>query len=301
MLDVYQDFVETELAIPVIPGMKSESEKFAGAVRTYTIEAMMGGKRWALQSGTSHYLGENFAKAFEIDFLDADGERKFAQSTSWGLSQRTIGAIVMVHGDDSGLKLPPRVAPIQAVIIPIWRKAAEQGPVEEWVARVVDTLDDVRTHVDRRDDKTPGWKFNEWELRGVPLRIEAGPRDVQNQQVVVVRRDTREKQVVAIDDLAATVNALLETIQQDMFAAAQAFLREHTKTVTGLDELYERARTNAGFSLAGWCGDEECETKVKNECRATIRCLPFDQPEEQGSCVVCGKAATAQAVFSRAY
>jgi prolyl-tRNA synthetase len=301
MLDIYQDFVETELAIPVIPGMKSESEKFAGAVRTYTIEAMMGGKRWALQSGTSHYLGENFAKAFEIDFLDAEGERRFAQSTSWGLSQRTIGAIVMVHGDDSGLKLPPRVAPIQAVIIPIWRKAAEQGPVEEWVTRVVDTLDDVRTHVDRRDDKTPGWKFNEWELRGVPLRIEAGPRDVQNQQVVVVRRDTREKQVVAIDDLASTVTALLETIQQDMFAAAQAYLREHTKTVTSLEELYERARTNAGFSVAGWCGDEECETKVKNESRATIRCLPFDQPERKGSCVVCGKAATVQAVFSRAY
>ena len=291
MLDIYQDFVEKELAIPVIPGMKSESEKFAGAVRTYTIEAMMGGKRWALQSGTSHYLGENFAKAFEIDFLDADGERKFAQSTSWGLSQRTIGAIVMVHGDDSGLKLPPRVAPIQAVVIVRSggrrrsRVRSRSGLRASWT-----TLDDVRTHVDRRDDKTPGWKFNEWELRGVPLRIEVGPRDVQNQQVVVVRRDTREKQFVAIDDLAATVSTLLETIQQDMFAAAKAFLREHTKTVTSLDELYERARTNAGFSVAGWCGDAECETKVKNESRATIRCLPFDQPEDKGSCVVCGKA-----------
>ncbi|HYI14251.1 MAG TPA: proline--tRNA ligase [Thermomicrobiales bacterium] len=301
MLDIYKDFVETELAIPVIPGMKSESEKFAGAVRTYTIEAMMGGKRWALQSGTSHYLGENFAKAFEIDFLDAEGERRFAQSTSWGLSQRTIGAIVMVHGDDSGLKLPPRVAPIQAVIIPIWRKEAERGPVEEWVTRVVDTLDEVRTHVDRRDDKTPGWKFNEWELRGVPLRIEAGPRDVQNQQVVVVRRDTREKQTVAIDDLATTVAQLLTTIQQDMFAAAQAFLHENTVAVSSLDELYERAANNAGFSVAGWCGDEECETTVKNASRATIRCLPFDQPEDKGACVVCGKPATAQAVFSRAY
>jgi prolyl-tRNA synthetase len=301
MLDVYQDFVENELAIPVIPGMKSESEKFAGAVRTYTIEAMMGGKRWALQSGTSHYLGENFSKAFGIEFLDADSERKYAHGTSWGLSQRTIGAIVMVHGDDSGLKLPPRVAPIQAVIVPIWRKEAERGPVEEWVNRVVEELGEVRTHVDRRDDKTPGWKFNEWELRGVPLRIEAGPRDVQNQQVVVVRRDTREKQSVAIADLAATVTSLLETIQQEMFAAAQAYLREHTVIVTNLDELYERAGTNAGFSLAGWCGDEECETKVKNESRATIRCIPFDQPDDKGTCVVCGKQALNQVVYSRAY
>lgn len=301
MLDVYQDFVETELAIPVIPGRKSESEKFAGAVDTYTIEAMMGGKRWALQSGTSHYLGENFAKAFGIDFLDADGERKYAHSTSWGLSHRTIGAVVMVHGDDSGLKMPPRVAPVQAVVIPIWRKEAEQGPVEEWIAKVVETLDDVRTHVDRRDDKTPGWKFNEWELRGVPLRIEVGPRDVQNQQAVVVRRDTREKQTVTLDALAATVSELLETIQRDMFEAAKTFLRTHTVNVSTLEELYERVAANAGFSVAGWCGDEACEAKVKNDSRATIRCLPFDQPDDKGSCIVCDRPAVAQAVFARAY
>jgi len=301
MLDIYAEFVETELAIPVIPGRKSESEKFAGAVRTYTIEAMMGGKRWALQSGTSHYLGENFAKAFGIDFLDADGERKYAHSTSWGLSHRTIGAIVMVHGDDSGLKLPPRVAPIQAVIVPIWRKEAERGPVEEWVGRVVDALGDIRTHVDRRDDKTPGWKFNEWELRGVPLRIEVGPRDVQNGQAVVVRRDTREKQIVALDALESTVTSLLESVQHDMFVAAQEFLRTNTVDVATLDELYERVATNAGFSVAGWCGDEECETKIKNDSRATIRCLPFDQPEDKGDCVVCGRQATERAVFARAY
>ncbi len=301
MLDVYRDFVENELAIPVIPGTKSESEKFAGAVRTYTIEAMMGGKRWALQSGTSHYLGENFAKAFDINFLDADGDRKFAQSTSWGLSQRVIGAIVMVHGDDSGLKMPPRVAPIQAVVVPIWRKEAEREPVGNWVNRVISDLEDVRTHVDTRDDKTPGWKFNEWELRGVPLRIEVGPRDVQNQQVVVVRRDTREKQTVAIDDLPATVEKLLMTIQQDMYAAAQTHLRDNTVVVSSLRELYDRATSNAGFSVAGWCGDEACEATVKNESRATIRCLPFEQPDEKGSCIVCGKQAIAHAVFSRAY
>lgn len=301
MLDVYRDFVETELAIPVIPGVKSESEKFAGAVRTYTIEAMMGGKRWALQSGTSHFLGENFAKAFDIEFLDADGVRKHAFSTSWGLSHRTIGAIVMVHGDDAGLKLPPRVAPIQAVLVPIWRRDPEREAVEGWVTEVLGRLDGVRTHVDRRDDKSPGWKFNEWELRGVPLRIEVGPRDVQNQQVVVVRRDTREKLSVGIDDLAATVESLLVTIQSDMFEAARQRLAENTAAVASLDELYGRVAENAGFSSAGWCGDDACEARVKVESKATIRCLPLEQPDDLGACIVCGRPATSLAIFARAY
>lgn len=301
MLDVYRDFVETELAIPVIPGVKSPSEKFAGAVKTYTIEAMMGGKRWALQSGTSHYLGPNFSKAFDIQFLDADGERKYAEGTSWGLSQRTIGAIVMVHGDDSGLKLPPRVAPIQAVIVPIWRKPGERELVESFVAEVQAQLGDVRTFVDRRDDKTPGWKFNEWELRGVPLRIEVGPRDVGNRQVVVVRRDTREKQPVALDALTARVPALLDEIQASLFAAAKELLDTHTVPVASLDELYERARTNAGFSVASWCGADACEERIKTESKATIRCLPLDQPADVGPCVVCGQPGMASAIFARAY
>jgi prolyl-tRNA synthetase len=301
MLDVYQDFVETELAIPVIPGEKSESEKFAGAVDTYTIEAMMGGKNWALQSGTSHYLGQNFSKAFGIEFLDADGERKHAYGTSWGLSHRTIGAIVMVHGDDSGLKLPPRVAPIQAVIVPIWRKPTERDAVVEWVARVESELEETRTHIDRRDDKTPGWKFNEWELRGVPLRIEVGPRDVQNEQVVVVRRDTREKTAVPIGELAATVKRLLAEIQQGLYDAAKARLEANTVVVSSFEELSERASTNAGFSVAGWCGDAACEDRIKAETKATIRCLPFDQPDDAGTCVVCGAKAVTQAIFSRAY
>jgi prolyl-tRNA synthetase len=301
MLEVYREFVETELAIPVIPGAKSESEKFAGALRTYTIEAMMGGKRWALQSGTSHDLGDHFGKVFDIEFLDADGQRKHAFNTSWGLSHRTIGAIVMVHGDDSGLKLPPRVAPIQAVIVPIWRKETERGSVEEHVAIVQRALSQVRVHVDRRDDKTPGWKFNEWELKGVPLRIEVGPRDVQNQQAVVVRRDNREKRAVSIDQLPAVVAELLDDIQQELFASALRRLREYTQVVATLQELYQRAQENAGFSLAGWCGDDACEAQVKAESRATIRCLPFDQPEELGGCVVCGRPAVTQAVFARAY
>lgn len=301
MLEVYRDLVESELAIPVIPGQKSESEKFAGAHRTYTIEAMMGGKRWALQSGTSHDLGDHFGKVFDIQFLDRDGERKHAFNSSWGLSHRTIGAIVMVHGDDSGLKLPPRVAPIQAVVIPIWRKAHERDTVENYIDEVVAALPGVRSFVDRRDDKTPGWKFNEWELRGVPVRIEAGPRDVANRQVVVVRRDTREKQSIALDDLATALPQLLETIQQDMLEAARKTLAENTAVVTSVDELYTRVRENAGFSLVGWCGSETCEAKVKQDSRATIRCIPFEQPDELGTCIVCGQQATAQVVMARAY
>ncbi|HUG17230.1 MAG TPA: proline--tRNA ligase [Thermomicrobiales bacterium] len=301
MLEVYRDFVETELAIPVISGAKSESEKFAGAHRTYTIEAMMGGKFWALQSGTSHDLRDHFGKVFDIEFLDSDGQRKHAFNTSWGLSHRTIGAIVMVHGDDSGLKLPPRVAPIQAVIIPIWRKEDERETVAMHVSRVEQALSGVRIHVDRRDDKTPGWKFNEWELRGVPLRIEVGPRDVHSGQAVVVRRDTREKLAVSLAEMPETVPTLLSQIQSDMFDSAFTRQRERTANVDDLAELYERARTNAGFSLAWWCGDAACEDSVKTESRATIRCLPFDQPAGSGACVVCGRAASMLAVFARAY
>ena len=302
MLEVYREFVETELAIPVIPGVKSESEKFAGALRTYTIEAMMGGKNWALQSGTSHNLGDHFGKVFDIEFLDRDGERKHAFNTSWGLSHRTIGAIVMVHGDTNGLKLPPRVAPIQAVIVPIWRKEAERDRVEGFVEQIQGTLGNgTRIFVDRRDDKTPGWKFSEWELKGVPLRIEAGPRDVDNGQVVVVRRDTREKQAVPLGQLHEVVKQLLETIQGDMLEAARRRLSELTATVETLDELYERVEANAGFSVAGWCGDEACEAKVKTESRATIRCIPLEQPESAGACIVCGKDAEHQVIFARAY
>jgi prolyl-tRNA synthetase len=302
MLEVYRDFVETELAIPVISGIKSESEKFAGALRTYTIEAMMGGKNWALQSGTSHNLGDHFGKVFEIEFLDRDGERKFAFNTSWGLSHRTIGAIVMVHGDTNGLKLPPRVAPIQAVIVPIWRKEAERDHVEDYVSQIQATLgDDVRVFVDRRDDKTPGWKFSEWELKGVPLRIEAGPRDVDNGQVVLVRRDTREKRPVPIAELHEEVQRLLVEIQQDMLDAARQRLNDLSVRVASRDELYERARSNAGFSIAGWCGSETCETRVKADSHATIRCIPLEQPSDAGTCIVCGEAALHEVVFARAY
>lgn len=302
MLEVYRDFAETELAIPVVTGRKTEAEKFAGAARTYTIEAMMGGKHWALQAGTSHNLGDHFGRVFEIEFLDAQGQRQFAFNTSWGLSFRTIGAVVMVHGDERGLKLPPRVAPIQVVIVPIWRKDAEREIVENAVDAVRDDIRQLsRVFVDRRDDKTPGWKFNEWELKGVPLRLEIGPRDVANNQVTVVRRDTREKQAVPMSDLATAIPALLEEVQANMLRMAQQMLSDHTEVVTEYDRLRERVKSNAGFSLAYWCGDAECEQRVKTETHATIRCIPFDQPEQGGECIVCGNAADQQVIFARAY
>ena len=302
MLGVYQDFVEIELAIPVIPGQKTEAEKFAGALRTYTIEAMMGGKKWALQSATSHNLGDHFGRVFDIQFLDAQGQRQFAFNTSWGLSFRTIGAIIMVHGDSRGLKLPPRVAPIHVVIVPIRRNEAQRQAVDDAVDRVRALLQPVaRVFVDRREDKTPGWKFNEWELKGIPIRLEIGPRDVAKDQVTLVRRDTSERQDVRIASLQTAVPAILDEIQQNLYTAAKRMLDENTKFVTTYAELKERVEANAGFNLAYWCGDPACEARIKTETRATIRCIPFQQPGEPGSCILCGGESRVMALFARAY
>jgi prolyl-tRNA synthetase len=304
MLEVYRRFIEDDLAIPIVPGVKSEAEKFAGALRTYTVEAMMGGKHWALQAGTSHNLGDHFGRVFGIRFLDRDGERRFAHNTSWGLSQRTIGAVVMVHGDDAGLKLPPTVAPVQAVVVPIWRKADDRAAVEAAVDRVVARLGPVaRVRVDWRDDRSAGYKFNEWELKGVPLRLEVGPRDVAADQAVLVRRDTREKRAVGLADLGTAVEALLAAIQADLFAAAKRSLDAHTAAVATYGELAARVSANAGWSLAHWCGDPSCEARVKAETKATIRCVPLEPSAEPGAgtCVVCGKASERRVVFARAY
>ncbi len=302
MLEVYRHFLEDDLAIPVVAGIKSEAEKFAGALRTYTVEAMMGGKYWALQAGTSHNLGDHFGRVFGIRFLDRDGERKFAFSTSWGLSHRTVGATVMVHGDDAGLKLPPKVAPIQVIVVPIWRNAEDLGGVEGMVNRIVERLSAVaRVRVDWRDDRTVGYKFNEWELKGVPLRLEVGPRDVAADQAVLVRRDTRAKHTVALDHLAPTVETLLATIQDDLFAAAQRSLAGHTAEVATRDELTARAAANAGWSLSYWCGDPACEARVKAETKETIRCIPLEQPAELGPCIICDHASHQRVVFARAY
>ncbi len=303
MLEVYRDFVETELALPVIPGQKTESEKFAGALRTYTIEAMMGGKHWALQSATSHNLGDHFGRVFDIQFLDAEGKRRYAFNTSWGLSHRTIGAMVMVHGDDRGLKLPPRVAPIQVVIVPIWRSDDERVKVEGAVDRVRGLLRDVvRVHADLREDKTPGWKFNDWDLKGVPVRLEIGPRDVAQEQVTLVRRDVLGKrQAIPISGLTKAVTETLDDVQHSLFAAAKRMLDTHTEDVSDYERLKERVAANAGFSRAFWCGSAECEARVKAETRATIRCIPFEQPEQVGPCLVCGEAGRFQVIWARAY
>jgi len=303
MLEVYRDFVESELAIPVIPGQKTESEKFAGALRTYTIEAMMGGKHWALQSATSHNLGDHFGKVFEITFLDREGKRRYAFNTSWGLSHRTIGAMVMVHGDDRGLKLPPRVAPIQVVIVPIWRKDEERRQVEEAVDRVRAMLRrTVRVHADLRDDKTPGWKFNDWDLKGVPIRLEIGPRDVANDQVTMVRRDVLgQRQTVPVANVVDAVQQELASIQASLFQAARAMLDRHTEDVRDYERLKKRVATHAGFNRAFWCGSAECEARVKAETKATIRCIPFDQPPEMEPCLVCGAPGRYQVIWARAY
>ncbi|MEZ4563363.1 MAG: proline--tRNA ligase [Thermomicrobiales bacterium] len=302
MLEVYRAFLADDLAIPTVPGVKTDSEKFAGALRTHTVEAMMGGKYWALQSGTSHDLGDHFGRVFDIQFLDRDGERKYACSTSWGLSHRVVGAAIMVHGDAAGLKLPPRVAPVQAVVIPIWRNEQERQAVAELAARVEQALaGSARVRTDWREDHTPGFKFHEWELKGVPLRLEIGPRDVVAGQVVVVRRDTRARQPVALEALAATVANLLDTLQAALLQAATAMRDAHTAEVNAYADLAERVAANAGWSLAHWCGSAACEARVKAETKATIRCIPRDLPPERGACIACGGTSAQRVIFARAY
>jgi prolyl-tRNA synthetase len=306
MLEVYREFLETELAIPVIPGVKSPSEKFAGAKDTYTVEAIMGGRNWALQAGTSHDLSDHFGRVFDIRFLDRDGVRRYAFNTSFGLSHRTIGAVVMVHGDESGLKLPPRVAPIQAIVVPI---TGRKGGGEEVLAaaeRIREMLSPtVRVRVDDRDDRSPGYKFSDWELKGVPIRIEIGPRDIAAGQVVLVRRDTRDKVVVPFDGVGQAVENLLAAIQDRLLRTAQTRLTELTVSVSSYAEMVERIASNAGMNRVAWCGDAACEMRVKNETKATTRCIPFeqrvDQPETLGPCIVCGQPAHHEVIIARAY
>lgn len=301
MVGVYEEFAVTEAAIPVIAGQKTESEKFAGAVRSYTIEAMMGDTR-ALQAGTSHNLGQNFARAFDIQYLDRTNTLQYCWTTSWGLSTRFIGAIIMVHGDDKGLILPPRLAPYQVVIVPIYKSDEERAQVLAEADRVARELGGVRVFIDRREEVTPGYKFNDWEMRGVPLRLELGPRDVAQGTVVLARRDVpgREgKRTVPRAGLAEQVGALLEEIQAALYRRALAFRQEHTfepEDYAGLREAVER-----GFALVWWCGSPDCETRVKEDTHATARCIPFEQPGGTGRCAVCGLPAERKVVFARAY
>ncbi len=302
ILDIYTEFAIEDAAIPVIPGRKSESEKFAGAATSYTIEAMMGDGR-ALQAGTSHFLGQNFAKAFDIKFLDQNNEQQFVWTTSWGVSTRMIGGVVMVHGDDRGLVLPPKLAPIQVVVVPIWKDEAQRAQVLAAVERVRAMLQEaVRLRADTRDEYSPGWKFNEWEMRGVPLRIEIGPRDVEQDQVTLSRRDNpgrAGKRSVPLAGLADEVQETLATIQADMYRRALEFREAHTFYPTDYAEFKEAV--SVGFARAWWCGEAACEARVKEETKATVRCIPLNQEAGQGRCIVCGETAREQAIFGRAY
>ena len=303
MLEVYRSFTEEEAAIPVLTGRKSENEKFAGALRTYAIEAMMGDGK-ALQAGTSHNLGQNFAKGCDMQFLDADGQRRYCHTTSWGMSTRMIGGIIMVHGDKNGLMLPPRLAPYQVVIVPIWRKEHEKEAVSGLVERVAKMLKGkVRVKVDWSEN-TPGWKYNEWEMRGVPLRMEVGPRDVQNNSVMLVRRDTRAKEAVPVEGLEARLPALMDEVQQAMFQRAVEFRNANSYSTESYDEFKEIiASEKRGFVRVKWAEDSDAELKIKEETKATLRVIPFEQPEGgvQGKCIYTGKPATCEAIFARAY
>jgi prolyl-tRNA synthetase len=301
ILGIYRKFIEQDLAIPVIAGVKPESEKFAGAFRTYTVEAMMGDRR-ALQAGTSHNLGQNFAKAFDVKFQDRDGQWKYAWQTSWGVSTRLIGALVMVHGDDHGLFLPPRVAPIQVVIVPIWKTDEERREVLAAARSIAETLRSlqIRVHVDDRDYETVGYKFNDWELRGVPLRVELGPRDLARRQALVVPRG-EAKTPVALDALPDHVQAELPRIQQALFRRAQAFLEANTFTLDDYAEFVRHIEAHGGFYRLRWCERTPCEQKIREETKATIRCLPLDAPEEPGPCVVCGVPSRHRYIIARAY
>ncbi|PWH20530.1 MAG: proline--tRNA ligase [Ardenticatenia bacterium] len=303
MLDVYADFAINEAAVPVIKGRKSESEKFAGALASYSIEAMMGDKR-ALQAGTSHNLGQNFAKAFNIRYLDRNNELQYCWTSSWGMSTRMIGCIIMVHGDDQGLILPPQLAPIQVVIVPIPGSDAERGAILGACDTVRRALSDhgVRVKLDDRDEYSPGWKFNEWELRGVPLRIEIGPRDVTKEQVVVARRDKpgREgKTFMPMVGLPQAVAELLSQMQQDMLRRATEFRDANTFEPQDY-ESFKEAVAN-GFARAWWCGAVACEERIKEDTKATTRNIPLEQPGGSAPCIVCGAPAHEVAIFARAY
>ncbi len=300
MLEVYRECLETEMAIPAVVGRKSQREKFAGALRTYTVEALMSDGR-ALQAGTSHNLGQHFAKGFNITYLDQDDQLKYVWQTSWGVSTRLVGALIMVHGDDRGLVLPPRIATIQTVIVPILTKKDRERVLES-VRDLADQLKDkLRVKLDDREEYSPGWKYNEWEMRGVPVRIEVGPRDIDKGHVVVVRRDNGEKTFMSRDDLFEELPRLLVQIQDDMLQRALELREANTRSGSDYEEFKRIMTEERGFFLASWCGEDACEEKVKDDTKATIRCIPFDKELEDETCMVCGKKATEVVYYARAY
>ncbi|MCI9183370.1 MAG: proline--tRNA ligase [Lachnospiraceae bacterium] len=296
MLNVYADFCEEVLAVPVVRGQKTDKEKFAGAEATYTIEALMHDGK-ALQSGTSHNFGDGFARAFGIQYAAKDNSLQYVHQTSWGLSTRIIGAIIMIHGDDNGLVLPPKIAPVQVMVVPIQQK--KEGVLEK-ALEVKGALSGFRVKLDD-SDKSPGWKFSESEMRGIPVRVEVGPKDIANNQAVLVRRDTHEKVTVPLDQIGQEVGRLLDAIQEDMFTRAKAHLEAHTYEAVDFDTFTKTIEEKPGFVKAMWCGNQGCEDKVKEITGATSRCMPFAQERLSGHCVCCGKPATKMVYWGRAY
>jgi prolyl-tRNA synthetase len=303
ILDLYADFARRDAAIPVVLGRKSEAEKFPGALASYSIEAMMGDKR-ALQAGTSHNLGQNFAKAFDVTYLDQNNETQYCWGTSWGVSTRMVGAIIMVHGDAQGLRLPPVIAPIQVVVIPIYKGDDEKAAVLESVSGLAKELKDagLRVQLDAREEYTPGWKFNDWEMRGVPLRLEVGPREVAEGKLTYARRDASRKsgkKTVSRAGVQDEVKGLLTEIQQSLFEQAEAFLDSHVCEARDYEEFKQIVQD--GWAYAWWCGSTDCEAAIQEDTKATSRCIPLDQEAGEGRCVRCGARATERAYFARAY
>ncbi|MFN8266024.1 MAG: proline--tRNA ligase [Chitinophagaceae bacterium] len=302
MLEVYATFAEEYMALPVIKGVKSESERFAGAVDTYCIEALMQDGK-ALQAGTSHFLGQNFAKAFEVKFLNKENKQEYVWATSWGVSTRLIGALVMAHSDDDGLILPPRIAPLQVVIVPIYKGDEQKAAITEKVNTIINGLKakGISVKYDDNDNARPGWKFNEYEMKGVPVRLAIGARDLENNVIEVARRDTKEKTTVALDTVVDVVDQLLKDIQVAMFEKAKAYRDAHITPVNSWDEFVKVLNEKGGFVAAHWDGTPETETAIKEQTKATIRCIPFDQPEEAGTCILSGKPSKGRVLFAQAY
>jgi prolyl-tRNA synthetase len=302
MLDVYADFAENWMAMPVIKGIKTESERFAGAEDTYCIEALMQDGK-ALQAGTSHFLGQNFAKAFDVKFSDKNNTQDYVWATSWGVSTRLIGGLVMTHSDDEGLVLPPRIAPVQVVIVPIFKGDEQKAMIDEKMAVVVASFKaaGIRVKYDNTEHNRPGWKFAEYELKGVPIRIAVGPRDLENNQVELARRDTKEKTAISLDGLTETVAALLLEIQANLLQRATKYRDDHITSVDTWDEFINVLDNKTGFVLAHWDGTAETEEKIKEQAKATIRCIPLDNPLEVGKCILTGNPSKQRVLFARAY
>jgi prolyl-tRNA synthetase len=302
ILGIYHSFVENYMAIPVLKGIKTDKEKFAGALRTYAIEALMPDNR-GLQAGTSHNLGQNFSKVFDVKFQNQKGDWDYVWQTSWGVSTRLVGALVMAHGDDNGLFLPPRLAPIQVIVIPIWKNDKERSRILEFIDTMKKILKEkqIRIKYDTRVEVNPGWKFHEWELAGVPLRIELGPKEVQKSEVSAVKRQDRKRTQIPLEILTEKLPQILEEIQTEMFGAAHQRQKENTSFVDQWEEFKQTIEKKGGFIYAGWCGKRSCEDKIQEDTKATIRCIPLDAKKEEGTCILCAEKSQERVCFAKAY